>query len=128
MRMRLLATVFAGSALLAAPAAFAQWTPGSEIIGQSVQVERNGVVNTIHFGPGGQAQIVTPGGQTVNATWTVAPGQLCLNTGPAQECFPYQTAFQAGQQITLTNNCGPSRWLANATNQPPPPAGAGERG
>lgn len=129
MRMRFLATAIAGSTLLGATAAVAQWTPGSEIVGQSVQVETNGVVNTIHFDPGGQARIITPGGNTVNAAWTAANGQLCLNTGAAQECWPYQTAFQPGQQVTLASRCGASRWLAAATNQPPPPPQpAGERG
>lgn len=131
MRMHLLATALASSTLLGATAAFAQWVPGSEIVGQSVQVETNGVVNTIHFDPGGQARVITPGGNTVNAAWTAGGGQLCLNTGAAQECWPYQTAFQPGQQVVLTSVCGPSRWLASATNQPlppPPPPAAGERG
>jgi hypothetical protein len=37
---------------------------------------------------------------------------------------------QAGQPTTLTSSCGSSTWLANATNQPPPPPQAvqGERG
>lgn len=131
MRMRLLATAIAGSTLLGATAAVAQWTPGSEIVGQSVQVETNGVVNTIHFDPGGQARIITPGGNTVNAAWTAANGQLCLHTGLAKECWPYQVAFQAGQQVALSSSCGSSRWLAAATNQPPPvepPSSQGERG
>jgi hypothetical protein len=29
------------------------WTPGSEIVGQTVQVESNGTVNSITFQPGG---------------------------------------------------------------------------
>ena len=40
-------------------------------------------------------------------------------------------AFQPGQQVTLTSSCNStSSWLANSTNQPPPPsqAPAGERG
>ena len=41
--------------------AFAQWTSGSEIVGQSVQVTTNGVTNTIYLDPGGVARIVTPG-------------------------------------------------------------------
>ena len=46
--------------------AFAQaWTPGSEIVGQSVQVTTNGVTNTVYLDPGGAARIVTPGGNTV---------------------------------------------------------------
>lgn len=128
-----LAAALAGAVLLAVPAgAIAQMAPGAEIVGQSVQVETNGVVNTVHFAPGGQAHIMTPGGRTVNASWTANNGQLCLLTGAAQECWPYQTAFQAGQPVTLTSNCNStSRWLASQTNQPPPPpeqSTQGERG
>ena len=127
-----LATALASVAVLVAPAAaFAQqWVPGSEITGQTLQVQTNGVSNSVYFGPGGQATITTPGGTVVPATWTAAGGQLCLSNGAAQECWPYATAFQAGQQVTLTSNCNAtSSWLANATNQPPPSqAPAGERG
>jgi len=124
--------VLAGAATMLAPAAaFAQWVPGSEIVGQTLQVQKNGVTNTVFLGPGGQAQITSPGGTVVPATWTAANGQLCLNTGAAQECWGYTNAFQAGQPMTLTSSCGAASWLANATNAPPPPPvqqPAGERG
>lgn len=127
-----LATALASVAVLVAPAAaFAQqWVPGSEITGQTLQVQTNGVTNSVYFGPGGQATITTPGGTVVPATWTAGGGQLCLNNGAARECWPYVTAFQPGQQVTLTSNCNAtSSWLANATNMPPPPQpAAGERG
>ncbi|HVL29138.1 MAG TPA: hypothetical protein VM326_00285 [Sphingomicrobium sp.] len=127
-----LAKAMAGVAVLIAPAAaMAQWVPGSEIVGQNVQVTTNGVTNNVHLGPGGQAQITTPGGNVIPASWTAANGQLCLNTGMAQECWAYNTAFQAGQPMALTSSCGTSTWLASATNQPPPPPPpppAGERG
>lgn len=126
-----LATALVGAALLIAPgAALAQWVPGSEIVGQTLQVQTNGVTNTVVLGPGGQAQITTPGGNVVPATWTAANGQLCLNNGVAQECWAYTAPFQPGAPMTLTSNCGTSTWLANATNQPPPPppATSGERG
>ena len=124
-----LVTAIAGVAALIAPAtALAQWAPGSEIVGQTVQVTTNGVTNSVHLGPGGQAQITTPGGNVIPASWTAANGQLCLNNGMAQECWAYTSAFQAGQPVTLTSSCGSSTWLANATNQPPPPAVQGERG
>lgn len=106
--------------------AFAQWTPGSEIVGQSVQVTTNGVTNTIYLDPGGVARIVTPGGNTVTGSWTAANGQLCLTNGAATECWPYASPFQAGQPLTLTSNCGTSTWLASATNSPAPTPG--ERG
>ena len=129
-----LATALASIAMLVAPAAaFAQWIPGSEITGQTVQVQTNGITNSVYFGPGGQATITTPGGRAIPATWTANGGNLCLNNGAAQECWPYAAAFQPGQQVTLTSNCNAvSTWLANATNQPPMPppsqAPAGERG
>jgi hypothetical protein len=112
--------------------AFAQgaWTPASEIVGQPIQVTTNGVTNTVTLGPGGQAQILTPAGNPVAGTWTAANGQLCLNNGTAQECWPYSGPFQAGQPQTLTSSCNAtSTWLAQATNQPAPVQGQkGERG
>jgi hypothetical protein len=127
-----LATALAGAALLIAPAsAFAQWMPGSEIAGQTLQVQTNGVTNTVYFGPGGQATITTPGGRAIPASWTATNGQLCLNNGLAQECWAYASAFQAGQPMTLASSCGTSTWLASAVNMPPPPPipePAGERG
>ena len=124
-------TALAGAAALIAPAsALAQWTPGSEIVGQPLEVTTNGVTNTIVLNPGGQAQITTPGGNVVPATWSAANGQLCLSTGTAQECWSYTSAFQPGQPMTLTSSCGSSSWLAGSTNMPPPPpqSPGGERG
>jgi hypothetical protein len=131
--MRTLLSVTLGVVALGAlpAAALAQaWTPGSEIVGQSVQVTTNGVTNTVYLDAGGAARIVTPGGNTVPGTWTAANGQLCLNNGTAQECWPYSAPFQAGQPVTLTSSCNSSStWLAASTNAPPPPAGQrGERG
>ena len=124
MRKRLLVASISGLFLLAAPA-YAQWIPGSEIVGQSVQVETNGIVNTVSFDPGGVARISSPAGNVVQGTWTAANGQLCLQTGTGQECWPYQAAFQAGQQVTLVSSCqSTSRWTALSTNQQAP----GERG
>ena len=131
--MRTLLSVSLGIVAVAAfpAAALAQaWTPGSEVVGQSVQVTTNGVTNTVYLDAGGSARIVTPGGNTVPGTWTAANGQLCLNNGAAQECWPYASPFQAGQPVTLTSSCNSSStWLAASTNAPPPPAGQrGERG
>ena len=118
------------AAVVLASGASAQWVPGSEIAGQTVQVETTGVLNNISFEPGGTARITTPSGNVILASWTANAGQLCLSTGGAQESFPYTQAFQAGQPITATSSCGAtSRWLANATNQPPQqPQNLGERG
>lgn len=120
----------AGAALFATGAS-AQYVPGSEIAGQTVQVETNGVINNVTFEPGGTARIATPSGNVIPASWTASGGQLCLSTGAAQECYPYNQPFQAGQSVTATSSCGAtSRWLANATNQPAAPQQrqAGERG
>src|SRR4051795_11259367 len=130
--MKLLSVSLALTAAAAIPAgALAQaWTPGSEIVGQAVQVTTNGVTNTVYLDAGGSARIMTPGGNTVPGTWTAANGQLCLNNGTAQECWPYASPFQAGQPVTLTSSCGSSSsWLASSTNTPPPASGQrGERG
>lgn len=109
-------------------AAFAQvWTPGSEVIGQPIQVTTNGVTNTVYLDPGGTARLMTPGGNTVPGSWTAANGQLCLSNGTAQECWPYAGPFQAGAPQTLTSSCNSSStWLAQSTNQPP--GQRGERG
>ena len=105
------------------------WSPGAEIVGQSVQVTTNGVTNTVFLDAGGAARIVTPGGNTIPATWSAANGQLCLNTGAAQECWAYNSPFQAGQPQTLTSSCNQSStWLASATNAPPAQGQRGERG
>jgi hypothetical protein len=130
---RLITKAFVGAMLLGASAAGLSqtgWAPGSEITGQSVQVETNGVTNTVFFDPGGVARIQTPGGNMVPGTWTAAGGQLCLSTGSARECWPYSQPFQAGQQVSLTSSCNAaSRWTALGTNQAPPQQqSAGERG
>lgn len=105
------------------------WTPGSEIVGQPVQVTTNGVTNTVYLDAGGSARIMTPGGNTVPATWTAANGQLCMINGAAQECWPYAGPFHAGTPVTVTSSCNAtSTWLAASTNAPPTPVERGERG
>ena len=115
---------------LSSAAALAQsaWTPASEVVGQPIQVTTNGVTNTVYLDAGGNARMISAGGRTVNGNWTAAGGQLCLNNGAAQECWPYAGPFQAGAPVTLTSSCNAtSTWLAQATNVPPPTS-AGERG
>ena len=113
--------VIATLAVLPAAAIAQVWVPGTEIVGQSVVVETNGVANTVYFDAGGAARIISPAGRVVNASWTSGNRNLCLNTGAVQECWPYQQAFQAGQRVTLTSNCqSVSNWLPNGINQPPP--------
>lgn len=119
------------ASLLFVPAvasAQAGWSPGSEVIGQPIQVTTNGVTNTVYLDNGGAARIMTPGGNAVPASWTAANSQLCLNKAGAQECWPYSAPFHAGTPVTLTSSCNAiSTWLAASTNGPPP-VERGERG
>jgi hypothetical protein len=111
--------------------AFAQaYIPASEIVGLPVRVTTNGVTNTVILNAGGQAIIKSPAGRAVNATWTGANSQLCLNNGTAEECWPHGAPFQAGQPQTLTSSCNStSTWLAASTNEvATPSAQRGERG
>lgn len=113
------------ASLFLASAASAQWVPGSEIMGQQVQVQTNGVTNVITFQPDGVATISSPSGaKVVNANWTAGDGQLCLTTSSTYDCYTYNAPFQAGQPVDLLSNCAVrSRWLASSINVPP-----GERG
>jgi hypothetical protein len=134
MRLRLEFGSAAAFAVIAAVpcGAWAQaaWTPASEVVGQPIQVTTNGVTNTVYLDNGGSARMLSAGGRVVPGTWKANAGQLCLNNGAAQECWPYTAPFQAGTPVTLTSSCNAtSTWLAEATNMPPPPpAAAGERG
>jgi hypothetical protein len=122
MNIRLTAACAASMAAIVAPsAASAQmWTPGSEIAGQSVQVNTGGTINTVYFDQGGVARIMTPGGTSVPGRWTAVNEQLCLDVGTGSaECWPYRSAFKAGQVVTLTSTCNTtSQWTANQTNVP----------
>jgi hypothetical protein len=130
MKSSLIGRLAVGVAAVALVPGTALAQAASEIVGQPVQVTTNGVTDTVTLSPGGQATITSPGGTTVNGTWTAANGQLCLSNGTAQECWPYNGPFQAGQPMTLTSSCNAtSTWLAASTNAPPPPpAQRGERG
>jgi hypothetical protein len=128
-------TLVLGAALAVLPvAAHAQFVPGSELVGQSVQVETGGTVNTIHFDPGGAARIMTPRGGVIPASWTSGPSGLCLNANGAQECWSYASPMAAGQAVAMTSSCGAvSTWNPAGTNAPPPPppqqpSAEGERG
>lgn len=118
-------------AAIAAPASIAiaqAWVPGSEIAGQTLQVQTRGVVNSVYLAPDGTATITTPEGTTVPATWSAANNQLCLSANNAQECWPYTRPFMPGQQVALTSSCQQvSTFLAQSTNMPVQQPG-GERG
>jgi hypothetical protein len=117
------------AALPGAAAAQAAWTPGSEVVGQPIQVTTNGVTNTVFLDAGGGARLVSARGRTVPGSWSATGGQLCLNNGAASECWPYASPFRAGAPVTLTSSChATSTWLAEATNTPASPAERGERG
>ncbi|HET9810784.1 MAG TPA: hypothetical protein VFP53_03700 [Sphingomicrobium sp.] len=132
LKAALLGAGIAGPATIAA--AQMGWMPGSEIAGQTIQVQTNGVMNSIYFGADGTATITTPGGTTVPGTWSAANNQLCLNANGGQECWPYAQPFQSGQQMALTSSCAQmTTFMPGALNPPPappmpPPAAGGERG
>jgi hypothetical protein len=122
----MLARVALGIAAISmASAASAQWQPGMEITGQKVQVQTNGVLNTITFDSGGVAHISSPSGlKVVDATWTTPDGKLCLKTETTFDCYPYRAPFTAGQPVDLISDCGVvSRWTPLSTAVAP-----GERG
>jgi hypothetical protein len=108
--------------------------PASEVVGQTIQVETNGITNTVVLDAGGSARITSPAGSVVPANWSVAGNQLCLGIATNQDCWAYAAPFQAGAPMTMVNQCQvASRWTALGTNTmaPPPPVQqvpAGERG
>lgn len=110
-------TLIALAALSMASAASAQWIPGSEITGQRVEVETNGILNTVYFQPGGVAQISSPSGaKVVMASWTASSGKLCLSTADTHDCYVYRVPFTARMPVTLISDCGVmSRWVALTT-------------
>ncbi len=131
---RALATAALVAAPLTAGSAQMMWTPGTEIVGQTIQVETNGVMNTVMLDAGGSARITSPGGMVVPANWSAAGNQLCLTTATNQDCWNYSAPFQAGAPMNMVNQCQvASRWTALGTNMAPPPpppmqAPMGERG
>jgi hypothetical protein len=104
------------------------WMPGSEIAGQTVQVQTNGVVNNITFNADGTATIMTPEGTSVPGTWSAANSMLCLSANGGQECWPYSQPFQAGQQVALTSSCQQVTTFMPQSTNPPAQRSSGERG
>ena len=136
-RLNRLLTASAAAMLLPMGLASAQMMApdGSEIVGQPLRVEVNGVTNTVYLNADGSARIVGSANQQVTGSWSAANGNLCLTGGSERECWPYQTAFQQGQPVVLTSDCGSaSRFTALATNRRAPVTPpvqvqqAGERG
>ena len=105
---------------------------GSEITGQRVDISVNGSTNAVYFDQGGGARIIAVDGTQVNGRWFVRDGSICLAAQGAEECWVYQTQFEAGQAVVLTSNCGTeATWVPLATTLPPKPVRiqqAGERG
>lgn len=130
----LLKVAFVGLAAAAPISAGAQtgWVPGSEIAGQTVQLQTQGAMNSVYLSPDGTLTITTPGGATVPGTWSAANNQLCFAAQGRQECVPYTQPFQPAQQIALTSSCNQLLTLlaqsTNAPPPPPPPEPAGQRG
>ena len=131
---RLLVVLAAALALPLGTASAQMMAPdGSEITGQPVRVDVNGISNTVYFNRGGTARIVGATGQEASGTWSAQNGNLCLTAGSTRECWPYQTAFAANQPVVLTSDCGSvSRFTALSTNRMAAPPvqvqRAGERG
>ena len=119
---------------MAPDSAAAQTMPdGSELRGATMRVEMtDGTMNTVNFHPDGTATISSASGLTVvQGRWFIENQMLCLEVAAdRRECWPYQTAFLAGQEVVLTSDCpATSRWTAQTLAPPPPPTeGAGERG
>lgn len=123
------AALLGAATIVPLTAAAAQvWTPGYEITGQTVQMQTNGVVNSITFNGDGTATIMTPSGTAVPATWSAANNMLCLSANGAQECWPYSQPFQAGQQVALTSSCQQLTTFMPQSTNPPMQRSSGERG
>jgi hypothetical protein len=133
MKIALVTIAALGATAVVLPSsAFAQtWTPGSEIVGQPVQVVADGVTNTVYFDTASSQRIVTPANNAVAGNWAAANQQLCMVVNGVQECWPYTAPFQAGVPVTLTSltSSKPSTWTALSVNPTAPAAGRrGERG
>lgn len=120
------------TAVVLPSSAYAQtWTPGSEIVGQPVQVVTDGVTNTVYFDTASSQRTVTPNNNSVPGSWAAANQQLCMVISNVQECWPYTAPFQAGVPVTLTSltSSKPSTWTALSVNPgAPAPGRKGERG
>jgi hypothetical protein len=126
-----IAAVGATAVVLPSSASAQSWTPGSEIVGQPVQVVTDGVTNTVYFDTATTDRIVTPKNNTIAGSWAAANQQLCMIVNNVQECWPYTAPFQAGVPVTLTSltSSKPSTWTALSVNPGAPVAGQkGERG
>jgi len=136
MKKTSVAAAFAGAVLaaFAVPGtAAAQGMPdGSELRGSTFSVaSTDGTVNTVNLHPDGTASISSPSGLvTVQGRWFIENNMLCLEVAAdRRECWPYQAAFQVGQEVVLTSDCpATSRWTAQTLAPPPLPPATGERG
>lgn len=117
---------------MAAPAAAAAqpMQPGAELYNQQVQVlAANGETNTLTFQQDGSLNISSTNGQSAQGNWAVQGQNLCVSMASSRECWPYRSAFQAQQPMTMVSDCGATtQWTALGVNQPPVQQRAGERG
>ena len=107
MKSSSVAKAIGGLCLILAPmtAVSAQlWVPGSEITGQSVQIETSGVVNTVYFDPGGVARIATPSGNMVQGSWSVA-ANVVREWGRWPRMLALPVGVPGWQPVTLTSSC-----------------------
>ena len=108
-----------GASILSSAALAQAQQPLAEVIGQPIQVTTNGITNTIYFDANGTVRMVTPNSNVVQGSWALSQGSLCINSGSAQECWPYDSPFQPQHPKTMTSSCtSTSTWVAQATNNP----------
>jgi hypothetical protein len=117
-----LAAAFLASACATSPATTPEGTPvhtvpaagalGSELYGEgvTVRVDLSGrEYNTLTFhNDGTVSNLIHSSGQVARGRWWLADQQLCLNwDGTSRpECWPYPTALQPGQAVSLTSDRG----------------------
>ena len=119
--------LIAAASLAGASPAVAQQQPMAELFGQPVTVTTNRITNTLYFEADGRLRILTPNATLVPANWFMQGQNLCISTGAASECWPYQP-FEVRQPRTMESSCHSiSTWTAQNINGGRG-RGGGERG
>ena len=106
-------------------AALAQMGPGSELIGQPIQVTTNGVTNIVYLDPGGGLRILTPASNTVTGTWQVAGAIVPHLAGASDAPYvsPFKRVLHKVHHVVTTPN-----HMACAEHHNPVPRRESERG